>query len=224
MKVIKETYIKHFSNKSFAWSCVFAIILLIVSLVVSFYASLYATKMASSPVTDIVLSNIRVYDVDLFFVYGPWVWWVILSLLTMLKPHKIPFMVKNIALFLLVRSVFITLTHIGPFPTSLLIEPTKLSSMFTSTGDLFFSAHTGAPFLMTLVFWKEKIYRYILLATSLFFGIVVLMGHIHYTIDVVGAFFITYSIYSMAEVLFKNDKEYFDQSLTKDETQGVSSN
>jgi hypothetical protein len=171
--------------------------------------------MASSSVTDIVLSNIRVYDVSVFYVYGPWVWWVVLSLLTMLKPHRIPFMVKNIALFLLVRSFFITLTHIGPFPTSAIIEPSRLSSLFTSTGDLFFSAHTGAPFLMALVFWKEKIYRYILLATSIFFGVIVLLGHLHYTIDVVAAFFITYSIYCMAEQLFKKDLEYFNDGEVK---------
>ena len=219
MKVILKAYYSHFSNKNFAWSFVFAIIFLIMSLVFSFYASLYASKMASSPVTDIVLSNIRVYDVDVFFVYGPWIWWVILSLMTMLKPNRIPFMVKNIALFLLVRSVFITLTHIGPFPTATIIEPTKLSTLFTSTGDLFFSAHTGAPFLMALVFWKDKIYRYILLATSVFFGVIVLMGHIHYTIDVVAAFFITYSIYSLAEVFFKKDKEYFDYGPIKNEFQ-----
>jgi len=214
MKVIINTYFSHFSNKDYIKSFVFAIILLVVSLVVSFYASLYATKMASSSVTDIVLSNIRVYDVDIFFVYGPWVWWVTLSLLTMLRPHRIPFMVKNIALFLLVRSFFITLTHIGPFPTAILIEPTKLSTLFTSTGDLFFSAHTGAPFLMALVFWNDKIYRYVLLAVSVFFGIIVLLGHLHYTIDVVAAFFITYSIYSMASLFFKNDKLVFNEEKT----------
>ena len=124
-------------------------------------------------------------------------------------------MVKNIALFLLVRSFFITLTHIGPFPTSALIEPTKLNTLFTSTGDLFFSAHTGSPFLMALVFWNNKTIRYILVALSVFFGIVVLMGHLHYTIDVVGAFFITYSIYSIAEQIFRKDKEYFDNGTVK---------
>ena len=75
---------------------------------------------------------------------------------------------------------------------------------------------------MTLVFWKDKILRYLLLASSLFFGTVVLMGHLHYTIDVVAAFFITYSIYSIATVFFKKDMEYFYNGPTKKEVEEVS--
>ena len=214
MKVIFNTYFSHFSNKDFIKSFVTAFLLLIISLFVNFYASMYATKVASTPVTDIILSNIRVYDVDMIFVYGPWIFWLFITVITISKPFRIPFIVKSIALFVLIRSVFITLTHIGPFPTATLIEPSRFISDFTSTGDLFFSAHTGLPFLMTLVFWKDKIIRYITLSASVFFGAVVLMGHLHYTIDVVGAFFITYTIYSIAGVFFKNDKLLFEGEKT----------
>ena len=214
MKLIFSTYHSHFKNKDFIKSFVFSFGLLLLALFVNFYASLYATRVASAPVTDIILSNIRVYDVDTIFVYGPWIFWIFITIVTISKPFKIPFIVKNIALFVLIRSFFITLTHIGPFPTAALIEPSKLISNFTSTGDLFFSAHTGLPFLMTLVFWKNKTMRYITLASSIFFGIVVLMGHLHYTIDVVGAFFITYTIYSIASFIFSNDKLIFNEEKT----------
>jgi hypothetical protein len=42
------------------------------------------------------------------------------------------------------------------------------------------------------------------------FGIVVLLGHLHYSIDVLSAFFITYSIYHICELFFKTDKKIFD--------------
>ena len=219
MNISIKKHFAHFSDKVFFHSFLFSILLLIVSLFVNYYASLYATKMASASVTDIVLSNIRVYDVTNIFVYGPWIFWIFLAVVTMFKPYRIPFMVKNIALFVLIRSFFITLTHIGPFPTTAAIDSTRLITDFTSGGDLFFSAHTGLPFLMALVFWKDEILRYVLLATSVFFGAVVLMGHLHYTIDVVAAFFITYSIYCLAEQFFRKDLEYFHQIPTKDKTQ-----
>ena len=208
-------HFSHFYDKRFFWSFIFSIVLLIVSLYISYYATIYATKVASAPVTDIILSNIPVYDVESIFIYGPWIFWIALFLMTITKLYRIPFAVKNISLFILIRSVFITLTHIGPFPTATLIEATKAITTFTSTGDLFFSAHTGLPFLMALVFWKDKTLRYLLLATSLFFGAVVLMGHLHYTIDVVAAFFITYTIYSISCMLFKKDKEYFEHVVDK---------
>ena len=221
MKLILNTYFSHFSDKDYIKSFIFSVGLLFASLYVNFYASLYASKVASAPVTDIILSNIRVYDVESIFVYGPWIFWIFITIITISKPNRIPFIIKNIAMFVLIRSVFITLTHIGPFPTATLIESSKLVNNFTSTGDLFFSAHTGLPFLMCLVFWKEKIWRYIMLVTSIFFGAVVLMGHLHYTIDVVAAFFITYSIFSLSIFFFKKDFDFFNNGPIKEKVQEI---
>jgi len=51
--------------------------------------------------------------------------------------------------------------------------------------------------------------RNIFLAISVFFGIVVLLGHIHYTIDVAAAFFIVYAIYHLALKLFPREYAMF---------------
>lgn len=213
MKALTNTYSLHFKDKRFVWSLIFSVILLLVSLYVSFHAGAYATRVASQPVTDIILSNIPVYDVDNIFIYGPWVFWILTFIFSLSKPRSIPFAIKNIALFLLIRSIFISLTHIGPFPTQNILADTKFISVFTSGGDLFFSAHTGLPFLMALVFWEDKILRVLFILTSIFFGIIVLMGHLHYSIDVFAAFFITYAIYHIAGVLFKKDKKHFEENI-----------
>ena len=188
-----------------------ATLLLGVSLVVNFYAGIYATMKASNAVTDIVLDNIRVYDVTNIFVYGPFFLWAFVLLLCLYRPNRIPFVLKSVALFILVRSVFITLTHIGPSIDMLNVDyATNAIHDFTFGGDLFFSAHTGLPFLMALVFAKNKWLLWLFTATSIFFGVIVLMGHMHYSIDVLAAFFITYTIFTLAKYFFKNDWQLFD--------------
>lgn len=204
-----NNYRELLKNKSFALSTIVGFVLLILSLVVNYYAGLYATEKASLAVTDIILSNIPVYDVDGLFIYGPFVLWAFVIILSLIKPQRIPFVLKSIALFILIRSVFITLTHIGPFPNSLPLD-SDLLKYFTSGSDLFFSAHTGLPFLMALIFQEHRQLLMLFTVMAVFFGIIVLMAHLHYSIDVLSAFFITYTIYHMACLFFKKDKEMFE--------------
>jgi hypothetical protein len=98
----------------------------------------------------------------------------------------LPFALKAVALFLLVRAVFVALTHMAPSP----IESQKPSPIFNSIfygSDLFFSGHTGLPFLAALALWHIPQWRMFYLALTAFFGSVVLLGHYHYSIDVFAA-------------------------------------
>ena len=200
----------YFRDRSFITSFLWSWVFLAVSLVVNFYAAVYAAERASNPVTDIILNNIRVYDVDLIFLYGPVLLFAFLVYLLIVNPQKLPFVLKSISLFVLIRSGFIPLTHIGPFPTRLVLDPASFIAHFTSANDLFFSGHTGLPFLLALIFWPDKRLRLIFISFSIIFGAVVLLGHLHYSIDVASAFFITYTIYHLAKHFFPKDKRRFD--------------
>ena len=206
-----DKYKTALSDKKFMGAALASFALFLVSLVINFYAGIYATQSASNPVTDIVLSNIRVYDVDLIFIYGPLLLWVFVAWLCAKEPSRIPFTVSSIALFVIIRSAFISLTHLGPFPTQAVLDySSNFIRGFTFGGDLFFSAHTGLPFLMALNF--KPLSRSLFVAffiSAIFFGIVVLLGHLHYSIDVLSAFFITYAIFHMAEAIFKEDRQMF---------------
>lgn len=216
MSTLLEKYRPYLKNKDFLRSFTFAALLFCLSLIVNFYANIYATEQASNAVTDFVLSNTRVFDVDGIFVYGPIILWVFVGLLGLLEPKRFPFGLKCIALFVLIRSLFISLTHIGPYPFHVVASPDAniISRYALSGADLFFSAHTGLPFLMALVFWKHKYLRFLFIASAIFFGIVVLLAHLHYSIDVLAAFFITFTIYRIAEAVFWRDKKVFDEGLT----------
>src|SRR3989344_1843279 len=186
MNSLKNKYKLHFGHSGFLASFAFSILLLALALVVNFYAGVYATEKASNSVTDIVLSNIRVYDVDGIFVYGSIIFWI----------------------FVLIRSVFISLTHIGPFPTQIAID-SNLLNKFSFAGDLFFSAHVGLPFLLALVFWDDLRLRILFIVSAIIFAAVVLLAHLHYSIDVLAAFFITFTIYRIAEMIFAKDRKLF---------------
>jgi membrane-associated phospholipid phosphatase len=204
-----KQYFSNYKDKEFLLSFFTAILFFAVSLVINFYAGMYATKSASSPVTDIILSNIRVFDVGYIFTYGAMLFWVFAFLLGLYHPKKFPYALKTIALFTIIRAIFISLTHIGPFPTQLIVENGTILSKFTFGGDLFFSGHTGLPFLVALMFWDKKVLRWIFIVCSLIFGVIVLLGHIHYSIDVLAAFFITYTIFHISLYLFKKDRKMF---------------
>ncbi len=214
MRAFIERYRSSFREKGFASSLALSFLLLFVGIVVTWFAIVYATDHSSSPVSDIILSNIPVFDVDGIFIYGPLLYWIIVSVYLLSDPKKLPFSLKTIGLFLLIRSACISMTHIGPFiPNS--TTSGGILGVFTTGNDLFFSSHTGLPFLMALVFWDDKYMRYFSLAASVFFGAIVLMAHLHYTIDVFGAFFITFSIFSIAKVFFKKDLKVFSGGSEK---------
>ena len=208
-----QSYKTYFSDKSFLISFWESLILFGISLIIQFFISGYVNSLPNAPVTDLILSNIRVYDVSEIFVYGS-VLLVFMGLLIGLsRPNYIPFAFKSVALFTLIRSVFVSLTHISSFPTRVVIESPffnkeVFNGIFTGN-DLFFSGHTGLPFLLALIFWNNKKLRFMFLGFSILFAIVVLLGHIHYSIDVLSAYFITYSIFQICKFLFKKDWQLF---------------
>lgn len=199
----------YFLDRRFFASYGLGLLLLAVSLLANFYAGGYAARRASNPVTDVVLDNIPVFDVDQVFVNGAIIFGALVAALCILRPRWAPFSLKAISLFVAVRSISITLTHIGPSPERLVLPPSAIFSKITFGGDLFFSGHTGLPFLMALVFWNVKVLRYGFFAISALFGAAALMGHLHYTIDVFAAPFITYAIYKIAERAFPSDLHLF---------------
>ncbi len=209
-----KLHAKYFRNKNFIISLLSAVILLMSSLVANFYAGVYATEQASNSVTDIVLSNTRVYDVDGIFVYGSIIFWIFTAFLCVLEPKRMPFTFKTIALFVFIRAIFVSLTHLGPFPTQVAIN-SNLLSKFTFGGDFFFSGHTGLPFLLAMIFWDNVYLRVLFTASAVFFGAIVLMAHLHYTIDVVAAFFITYTIFHIAYWLFARDYKLFHHGIAE---------
>jgi len=67
------------------------------------------------------------------------------------------------------------------------------------TKDLFFSGHAATTFLLLLYLRDRPILRWLALAGHLAVVASVLLAHIHYAIDVVGAWAITFCLYVLRE-------------------------
>ncbi len=195
-------------TRDFAFSLLIGAVFLVVGYIVMSHAVTYATESISNSVTDIVLSNLPVYNVGGIFVWGVAALFLVAVLACYAAFERTPFVLKSAGLFMLIRAFFISLTHISPYPLHAAISQnivTYLVPSFFNGDDLFFSGHTGFPFLLALIFWDHAILRWIFLGFSLLFAIVALLGHLHYSIDVASAYFITFTIFILAKMLFKRD-------------------
>jgi len=85
-------------------------------------------------------------------------------------------------------------------PASMLLLADPLVELFGTgkllTRDLFFSGHTSIMFILFLTS-KDKILRIILLIGTISIGMLVLVQHVHYTIDVLAAPFFAWGAYSI---------------------------
>ncbi|MFH1077713.1 MAG: phosphatase PAP2-related protein [Patescibacteria group bacterium] len=205
MRHILRRHADLWRRKDYFLSVLLGFAILAGSLIVNWFAGMYASAIASNAVTDIVLDNVPVMNVDLLFIEGFAVFVCFLTAILLLQPKHLPFVLKSIGLFVLIRSFSMSLTHIGPFPQQAQLDPGRITSLVNFTGDLFFSGHTGLPFLMCLVFWRDRWLRYTFLGFSILFAATVLLGHLHYSIDVFAAYFVTATIFHLATRFFRKD-------------------
>jgi hypothetical protein len=211
MEVTTRLYHTLFGSRAYLRSICEGIAFFAASTIAICAAVTYATVHASNYVTDFVLSRVGPYNLRFLFVYGTFTAFVITLGLLAWRPNRVPFALKAMALFLLVRAVFVSLTHMAPSP----IDPQKAAPFFNSIfygSDLFFSGHTGMPFLAALAFWHIPQWRIFYLTLTAFFGSVVLLGHYHYSIDVLAALFITHGVFQVSCWLFAHDYALFRSS------------
>ncbi len=200
------------SQKKFVLSTVLGLLFFLASLAFNYVANNYAFEVSSNAVSDILLDNLPIVNTEILFVEGSLAFVVLILLLMMREPKIIPYVLKSTALFVIIRAIFVTLTHLGPFPQQITIHSTSEifhTLIYSSGADLFFSGHTGLPFLFALMFWRKYYLRIIFLISSFVAAVSVLLGHMHYSIDVAAAFFITYGIFQMTLKFFREDHRFF---------------
>jgi hypothetical protein len=76
---------------------------------------------------------------------------------------------------------------------------TENSPAMYLTKDLFFSGHVATTVLLLLYVWRYRELRALALAAHVAVVAVVLLAHLHYTIDIIGAYAITFALFVWRE-------------------------
>lgn len=172
------------------------------------YEAIYSVRPTSVYVGDLLLDNLPAVNLNLIIIEGALLSiifgiWFVLS-----RPRYVLFTLKALALFIIIRALFVSLTHVGIYPG--MIDPGLgfFGGIYTylnfQTG-FFFSGHTGLPVLMAFIFWEERRARSVFILIAAVFGTAVLLAHVHYSIDVFAAPFMAFGIYHLAQHLFPRD-------------------
>ncbi|MBC7568210.1 MAG: hypothetical protein H7319_00555 [Spirosoma sp.] len=173
-------------------------VIALVLLLLAFPYFFQTIEQKSGPVlNDWVLNQLPATDVSIAIFLIIWATAMLLLIRARRSPAVLMLFVYGYVIVSLSRMISITLVPLDP-PIGLipLIDP--ISNAFYGesyiTKDLFYSGHTSTIFLMFLCF-RERISRLLALIGSLAVGSLLLVQHVHYTIDVLGAFVFTYPLY-----------------------------
>jgi len=165
-----------------------ALVIVILSLFPFFFQTI--EKRSGYQLADPLLGWLHPHNVSIAIFVIIWA----VSLLGVLRAAQDPYMfltfVWAYALLSVMRTLAITLVPLDP-PVGLvgLVDP--ISNFFYGekfvTRDLFFSGHTSTVFLVFLCL-PGKMDRSLALIATVAVGYLLLVQHVHYTLDVLGAF------------------------------------
>ncbi len=215
------------TDRAYNISFIVGILVFVGAFVLNYYVSAYNDSKVYLSVGDLILNSIPTYDLDFIFTWG--IYFVVMSFsfyVTLFRPELIPFVLKTFGLLLIVRCGFITLIHVGPPEGFFYDEGVDFGSSIDPLrkiifkNDLFFSGHTSIPFMGFLLLERGR-FRWFMLFSSIVMGITVLLMHVHYSIDVFAAFFITHGIYSLSNKVFKDLNLRFQERLSYDKVRKI---
>ncbi len=177
-----------------------------------YFSGKYVSAIEAVPVPDLILDHVGPVDVSFFYVYG----YLTLCFALFLYPlvfhiRTLHVVVSQFSFLVMLRAVFVVLTHLQTPPDGIRVDFPWIFKGISFQNDMFFSGHTAIPFLGFLLY-DGKI-RYFFLCGSIFMGIVVLLMHLHYSIDVFSAFFITYCCHKIGSVVLEKIEPHIKSPL-----------
>jgi hypothetical protein len=185
-----------------------SLLFLIFAIILNQLAGRYVEKMGSSAVSDIILDNIPAINLRLLFIYGYTLIIAVLLLYPLVfKVKEFHIVISQFSLLVMIRSFFVSLTHLRMPTDAIIAKMPEIYQDITFNNSLFFSGHTAIPFLGFLIFRKQKLGIFFLIATIIM-ALTVLFMHVHYSIDVFAALFITYGSFKIGNWLFKGMNGY----------------
>ena len=175
-------------------------------------AGQYATSTAGPSIPDVFdFLNNSYYDIlrpYAYFIHTQWSFLLTMPVFIFLylkyKKCLIHILLITVLITIL-RSIFLPITHLG-IPYGQL----PLNSLYTFGGDLFFSGHIAKSYALYLVVKNLPVISKLVLIGHFIVLFGVLVGRYHYAIDIVSAYFIAFTLYTLTKPFV--DK-YFGEDL-----------
>lgn len=199
---IKQNWRQAWYNKAFRKGSVFGIVGLLLMLVFTYYFLNYSEDRDGGIVmNDWVLDRIPARDVSMPITFCIATVMLLFTLRCLSNPNMLLTFLIAFIFILVTRIITISVTELRP-PTGLIrLDDPICNLMYHSrfiTRDLFYSGHTATLFLFYLCASKKPD-RYYMFFATVAIGILVLVQHVHYTIDVVCAPFFAFGCYWLAK-------------------------
>lgn len=188
---------------AFRVKTIFGTILLIAILMAFPYFFAFIEQKNGMQLNDRLLELIPPVDVSIFMFIIIWSMTAFIWLRCYQSPSLFLVVLYSFIFLCLSRMISISIFPLNP-PIGLIPLKDPLIGVFYGgtevfiTKDLFYSGHTSTQFLLFLCLQKKGDKLLALLATVTV-AILVLIQHVHYTIDVLAAFIITYIIYFLGK-------------------------
>jgi membrane-associated phospholipid phosphatase len=189
-----------YRNKVLIGSLIFFIVLLILPIFFGFIE-----KREGYQFNDLVLKYIITADVSIPTFVIIWSMTALTLIRCTQDPELFLVFLFSLILVFISRMFTILIFPLNP-PVGLVVLKDPVSNFFYGgtnvfiTRDLFYSGHTASQFLMFLCL-RNKVDKLFALLASLLVGSLVLIQHVHYSIDVLGAFLFTYLFYRLGKKL-----------------------
>jgi hypothetical protein len=192
--------------KNFRVKTIIGLIILVVVLsFLPFFFQYIQNRNSWLPLHDWLLEKLPAYNLSIFIFTIIWGMSLLTAYRCIQNPQVFSVMLWGFILLSLSRMLTIYFINLSP-PQNLVELKDPLANSFYGkhfiTKDLFYSGHTATQFLMFLCL-RKKTDKTLALIGSMLIGIMVLIQHVHYTIDVLAAPVFTYIVYRLAKAITK---------------------
>jgi hypothetical protein len=156
---------------------------------------------------DFIINSLPAYDVSIPTFLIIWTMFLLFLYRAIYNPALLLLFLWGFIFLSISRFISIYLAPLNP-PEQLIALRDPITNIFYGkkhgfiTKDLFYSGHTSTQFLMYLCFTKQSD-KLLALVSTILIGILVLIQHVHYSIDVIAAPFLTYLVFLLSKKIVK---------------------
>ena len=201
-KIWKENWQKAWKDNVFRLYISIILVLFVVLILLYGRFLDFIEVRPGSIIADPILNLFTPLEVT-WFTFGIIYISVILTLVRLSwQPSQLLITLQAYIFIAMARMASMYLIPLDPPPLLIPLEDPFVQSVSTGvlTRDLFFSGHTSTMFLLYLSCTSRKM-RFFFLTGTILVGALVLVQHVHYSIDVVAAPFYAYTCYKISSYL-----------------------